>query len=90
MGENNTDFWTEVILRMFCTYLQALLHKLQIIPNHQFGFKNKHVTLEQMDCVTTAARNARVIKQYCCAVFSDVSQVFNKVWIDGLIHKIGQ
>lgn len=38
-----------------------------------------------------AARNALEAKKYCPAIiFLDVSQAFDKVWIDGLIYKISQ
>ncbi len=76
--------------KLFCKRLQSLLGELQVIPNHQFGFRSKRATLEQVHRVASEARNALEPKQYCCAIFLDISQAFDRVWFEGLIHKISQ
>jgi len=43
---------------------------------HQCGFNEKHGTIEQVES-----------REYCSAVFLDVSKPFDRVWLDGLIYK---
>jgi hypothetical protein len=57
-----------------------------LIPNHQFNFRQRHSTIEQIHWIlriTEALEN----KQYCSAAFLDISQAFNKVWHTGLLYK---
>ena len=58
------------------------------IPNHQFGFRDKHGTVEQVDRVIGEMRKCFEQKKYCSAVFLDVAQAFDKVWHEGLMYKI--
>ena len=59
-----------------------------MIPSHQFGFREKHSTIDQVHRLTDVIENAFEHKKICSAVFLDVSQAFDKVWHDGLIHKL--
>ena len=59
--------------------------KAKIIPEHQFGFRNQHTTIEQVNRVTRKIRNDLEEKRYVSAVFLDVSQAFDKVWHKGLL-----
>jgi len=76
--------------KLICKRLLSTLAKLNIIPDHQIGFCAKHATIEQVHCATTTIRNALEAKEFCLAVFLDVSQAFDRVWIDGLLHKISE
>jgi len=58
------------------------------IPAHQFGFRKKHGTIEKVNRITSEIRRAFENREYCTAVFLDVSQPFDKVWLDGLMHNI--
>src|SRR6266576_399594 len=58
------------------------------IPDFQFGFRNKHATIEQVQRVTTVIERALEEKKFCSTVFLDVSQAFDRVWYEGLIHKL--
>lgn len=72
-------------------FLQKLLPYLEsnnIIPAHQFGFREKHGTIEQVNRITCEVRKAFEEKKYCSAVFLDVAQAFDKVWHEGLIYKM--
>jgi len=57
-------------------------------PAHQFGFGEKHGTIEQVNRITSEIRSAFENREYCTAVFLDASQAFDRVWLDGLMHKI--
>lgn len=59
-------------------------------PDHQFGFRSKHSTIDQVHRITTVIERALEEKKYCCAVFLDVAQAFDRVWHDGLVVKMSQ
>jgi hypothetical protein len=60
------------------------------IPRHQFGFRKAHSTVQQCHRLTDIINKASDDRQYCSAVFLDVSQAFDKVWYQGLLLKIKQ
>ena len=68
--------------------LLPIIIQLKIIPDHQFGFRQHHSTIEQVNRVYQIARNAIEHKKYCTAAFLDVSQAFDKVWHHGLLCKL--
>jgi len=59
-----------------------------VIRAHQFGFRQNHGTIEQVNRIKSEIRTALEHRKYCSAMFLDVSQAFDRVWIDGLMHKI--
>jgi hypothetical protein len=60
------------------------------IPPHQFGFRKAHTTIQQCHRLTTLLNKTLEDRQYCSAVFLDISQAFDKVWHQGLLLKIQQ
>ncbi|VVC25446.1 Reverse transcriptase domain [Cinara cedri] len=60
----------------------------QLIPEHQFGFQNKHSIIDQVHRVTNVISKGLEEKKYCCGVFLDVVQAFDKVWHKGLLIKL--
>ena len=68
--------------------LQPEIEKRQVIPNHQFGFREKHGTIDQVHRITQVIENALEEKQICSTLFLDVAQAFDKVWHEGLIRKL--
>ena len=75
----------EIVLQ---SKIKCFLNSENAIPNHQFGFREKHGTVEQVDRVTSEIRKCFEQKKYCSAVFLDVAQAFDKVWHEGLTYKI--
>ncbi|GBP96221.1 Probable RNA-directed DNA polymerase from transposon X-element [Eumeta japonica] len=63
-------------------------HLTEIIPTHQFGFREGHGTIEQVHRLVDVIGRALENKLYCCAAFLDISQAFDKVWHSGLLYKI--
>lgn len=59
-----------------------------VIPDHQFGFREKHGTIEQVHRIVNSIKDTFEKKQYCSAVFLDITQAFDKVWHEGLISKL--
>ena len=65
--------------------MSPVLAALNIIPEHQFEFRNGHGTVVQCHRITKSITNAFECKQYCAGVFIDVKQAFAKVWHLGLL-----
>lgn len=60
----------------------------QLLPHHQFGFRHEHSTIQQCHRLVDVINKAMEDKKYCCAVFLDAQQAFDKVWYQGLLFKI--
>jgi hypothetical protein len=68
--------------------LLAMLEENRILPDNQFGFRQKHYTIEQVHRIPEIIRGTLEKKQYCSAAFLDITQTFYKVWHPGLLFKI--
>jgi hypothetical protein len=60
----------------------------QLIPNHQFGFRQRHSTIEQPHRIVQRINEALECKQYCSVAFLNIAQAFDKVWHTGLLYKL--
>ena len=80
--------FSKVFERILLRRMSPVLAELNIIPEHQFGFRSGHGTVEQCNRITKSITNAFECKQYCAGVFLDVKQAFDKVWHLGLLYKI--
>jgi hypothetical protein len=47
-----------------------------LIPNHQFSFRSKHITIEQIHRIVKRINNDMEAGRYCIALFFDVLQAF--------------
>ena len=68
--------------------LLPLLEDLKTFPDHQFGFRKQHSTIEQIHLLTHKITQDLEKKKYCAAVFLDIQQAFDKVWHEGLLFKL--
>lgn len=68
--------------------LRVFLESQQVIPRHQFGFRLSHSTTQQCHRLIDTISHALETRQYCCGVFLDVTQAFDRVWHDGLLFKL--
>ena len=75
---------------MLKVFISPIMKSRNILPDHQFGFRECHSTIEQVNRITNEVRRAFEEKQYCSAIFLDVAQAFDKVWHTGLIFKLKQ
>ena len=50
------------------------------LPNHQFGFRSGHGTIEQVHRVVNHILKAYDQREYCNAVFVDIQEAFDRVW----------
>jgi hypothetical protein len=74
---------------------KPLLHRLNNethfqdwLPKHQFGFRKAHSTIQQCHRLADSINRELEKREYCSAVFLDISQAFDKVWHPGLLLKI--
>jgi hypothetical protein len=67
--------------------LLPMIANNRLIPNHQFGFRQRYSTIEQTHQIVQRIKEALENKQYCSAAFFDISQAFDKVWHTGLRYK---
>ena len=79
---------SKVFEKIVISKIQPFLDDHHCIPDHQFGFRKKHGTIEQVHRIAQEIHNAFNDNKYCAAVFLDVAQAFDKVWHEGLLHKI--
>lgn len=79
---------SKVLEILFLKRLMPIVTQKNLIPDHQFGFRKKHGTIEQIHRLVETINNAFESKEYCTAAFLDISQAFDKVWHKGLLYKI--
>lgn len=84
------SIFSKIFEKIFLSRLSPILENLQIIPEHQFGFRQKHGTPEQCHRVIQVIRKSFEEKKYCSAVFLDIQQAFDRVWHIGILSKIKQ
>lgn len=65
--------------------LQSIVKNWQVIPNHEFGFRQKHTTNEYTHAITQKVSYALEDKYYRTTAFLDITQAF-KVWHTGLFY----
>lgn len=68
--------------------LMPVIEEQNLIPSHQFGFRPKHATIDQIHRIVRQINKEMEGKRYCAAAFLDISQAFDKVWHEGLLYKI--
>lgn len=74
--------------RCYLKRLNTVVAERKILPDHQFGFRAKHSTIEQVHRVTDTIEGSLEEGNYCVSVFLDVSQAFDKIWHPGLLLKL--
>lgn len=74
--------------RLLLKRIKPEIAKSGAIPSHQFGFREKHSTIDQVHRITDLIEKSLEEKKICSAIFLDIAQAFDKVWLDGLIFKL--
>lgn len=70
--------------------LKPIIEEKKLIPTHQFGFRNRHSTIDQVHRITSLIEISLEERKVCATIFLDVAQAFDKVWHKGLNHKLRQ
>lgn len=79
---------SKLMEKLLIRRMNNVIETRKLIPNHQFGFRTKHSTIDQVHRITRVIENAFEDKKICSAVFLDVSKAFDKVCHTGLLCKI--
>lgn len=79
---------SKVFEKLLLKRLKTIIESKNLIPNHQFGFRHRHSTIDQVHRITDIIEKALEEKQDCSTIFLDVSQAFDRVWHEGLIQKL--
>lgn len=69
--------------------LEPILNERNLIPNHQFGFRRMHSTIQQIHRVTNKISSDIDKKNFCVGTYLDVAKAFDSVWHPGLLLKLG-
>jgi hypothetical protein len=78
---------SKVFEKLLLNRMHPLVASHSLIPAHQFGFRKRQSTIEQTHHVHRI-QEALQTKQYCSAVFLDISEAFDKMWHTGLLYKL--
>jgi len=80
---------SKLIETLILKRIMPIIEEKNIIPKHQFGFRKKHSTVDQVHRLVKKINSELEVKhtaqQY---IFLDVSQAFDKVWHVGLLYKL--
>jgi hypothetical protein len=79
---------SKLLEKLLFERLQPIIENRQLIPDYQFGFRQKHATIGQIHRIVQKVGQDLEEKRYCSAAFLDITQAFDKVWHDGLLFKI--
>jgi len=79
---------SKLVQKCELTRINTYLRIQERIPSHHFGVRQKHGTIELVNRITSEIRNAFEKREYSTAIFIDVSQAFDRVWLEGLMYKI--
>ncbi|KAH0944411.1 hypothetical protein HN011_009142 [Eciton burchellii] len=74
--------------KLLLSKISIIMKGQGLILDHQFSFRDRHVTIEQMHRIVKRINNEMDTSRYCTATFLNVSQAFDKVWYQGLLHEI--
>lgn len=79
---------SKVLEKLILRRIKAVIKIKEIIPEHQFGFREQHGTTEQVHRIVRKINKTLEERKYCSVVLLDITQAFNKVWHLGLLYKI--
>jgi hypothetical protein len=77
-----------VFEKLLLKRLLQIVENNRLIPNYQFGFSQRHSTIEQTHRIIQRVNEALENMYSCSAAFLDISQAFDKVWHTGLLYKL--
>ena len=69
---------SKVFEKLLLKLLNPVIHETNVVPDHQFGFRKKHSTTEQVHRIVNIIRQTLEEKKYCSSVFLDVKQALLK------------
>lgn len=80
--------FSKLFERIILTRLLKQVEEMNLLPAEQFGFRQNHSTnLQTLRLVETIHKGFE-FKDITAIAYLDVAKAFDKVWHDGLIHKL--
>jgi hypothetical protein len=79
---------SKIFEKLFLQRLRVYTDLNDKLPNHQFGFREKHSTTHQSHRLVNEIYKSLEEKSLCTAAFLDVQQAFDRVWHNGLLFKL--
>jgi hypothetical protein len=76
---------SKILEKVIYARLKTIIDKEKLTPDYQFGFRNKHATIEQIHRLVNEIITTLENKQYCTALFMDIEKAFDKVNHEGLL-----
>ena len=71
--------FSKILEKIIYDRLKPTIEKEKLIPDYQFGFRNKHSIMEQMHRLINEILLATKKKQHCTTLFMDIEKAFDKV-----------
>lgn len=79
---------SKIAERVIYTRLLAETEELNLLPQHQFGFRSRHSTTHQIIRLTEHINQQMNISTPTAAVYLDIEKAFDRVWHPGLVYKL--
>ena len=80
--------FSKILEKIIYDHIKPIIEIKKLIPDHQFGFRNKHFTIEQMHRLINEIIIALESKQYCTALFMDKEKAFDEINHESLLQTI--
>jgi hypothetical protein len=81
---------SKVYEKLLLHRLLQIIEKRRLLPDHQFGFRQRHSIIHQTHRIVHKINETLETKQYYSAAFLDISKAFDRVWHTWLLHKLRQ
>jgi hypothetical protein len=85
-----TSCFAKLIEKFIQKRLVTFLNQNKLISSHQSGFRSGYSTKDHLFQLTNDTINNFNNYEYTGAVMFDLDKAFDRVWHDGLIHKLKQ
>jgi hypothetical protein len=79
---------SKIFERLLITRIIEVQPPAEMLPLHQFGFREGHSTIQQCHRLVNHIKESLETKKVCASVFLDIEQAFDKVWHQGLLYKL--
>jgi hypothetical protein len=82
------DCLGKLLERILLSHLESITRDLNILPEHQFGFRSEHSTTHQVARLLNFITEGFNRGHTTVGAFFDVSKAFDRVWHEGLLWKL--
>ena len=78
--------FSKILEKIIYGRIKPIIEKEKLIPDHQFLFRNRHFTIEQMHRLINEIILTLENEQYCTALFMDMEKAFDKINHESLLQ----